>query len=172
MVRIAFRHCGLDSDEFVTQRADLVRPAEVDVLLGDATKAREMLGWKPTVTLEAMIAEMWTRIWPAIAPVWRCNAVASRILVTGACGFVGPHLIAALTAEFPAAEIRAAAADVTDMTSVSDEVRSFVPETCFHLAAVSAVPRANREPLGAWRVNLHGTLHLAAALQSHAPDCT
>jgi GDPmannose 4,6-dehydratase len=58
MVRIAFRHCGLDSDEFVTQRADLVRPAEVDVLLGDATKAREMLGWKPTVTLEAMIAEM------------------------------------------------------------------------------------------------------------------
>jgi GDP-4-dehydro-6-deoxy-D-mannose reductase len=98
--------------------------------------------------------------------------VTPRILVTGAHGFVGPHLIAALTAEFPAAEIRAATADVTDMTSVSDEVRSFVPEICFHLAAVSAVPQANRDPLGAWRVNLHGTLHLAAALQSHAPDCT
>jgi len=77
-----------------------------------------------------------------------------------------------LTAEFPAAEIRAAAADVTDMTAVSDEIRSFVPEACFHLAAVSAVPQANREPLGAWRVNLHGTLYLADALQSHAPDCT
>jgi len=58
MVRIAFSHVGLEADEFVTQRADLVRPAEVDVLLGDATKAHEKLGWKPTITLEAMIAEM------------------------------------------------------------------------------------------------------------------
>jgi GDPmannose 4,6-dehydratase len=58
MVRMAFSHCGLEADEFVTQRADLVRPAEVDVLHGDPTKAREKLGWEPTITLEAMIAEM------------------------------------------------------------------------------------------------------------------
>jgi GDPmannose 4,6-dehydratase len=35
-----------------------MRPAEVDVLLGDATKARERLGWAPSVTLEEMLAEM------------------------------------------------------------------------------------------------------------------
>jgi len=34
------------------------RPAEVDLLVGDATKAREVLGWTPTIELEAMCAEM------------------------------------------------------------------------------------------------------------------
>ena len=58
MVRMAFAHAGLNADEFVTQRADLIRPAEVDVLHGDAGKARETLGWEARTTLEAMIAEM------------------------------------------------------------------------------------------------------------------
>jgi GDPmannose 4,6-dehydratase len=35
-----------------------LRPAEVDLLVGDATKAREVLGWTPTVTLEALCSEM------------------------------------------------------------------------------------------------------------------
>jgi GDPmannose 4,6-dehydratase len=34
------------------------RPAEVDVLLGDSSKAREVLGWKPEITLDQMIREM------------------------------------------------------------------------------------------------------------------
>jgi GDPmannose 4,6-dehydratase len=34
------------------------RPAEVDSLLGDATKARTQLGWEPTVSLQQMIEEM------------------------------------------------------------------------------------------------------------------
>lgn len=38
--------------------AELLRPAEVDVLRGDAAKARERLGWQPTVPLEALVAEM------------------------------------------------------------------------------------------------------------------
>ena len=58
MVRIAFACAGLEADEFVTQDPALMRPAEVDVLLGDASKARAKLGWAPTVTLEAMLAEM------------------------------------------------------------------------------------------------------------------
>ncbi len=37
---------------------DLIRPAEVDYLQGDATKARAKLGWEPTITLEQMLAEM------------------------------------------------------------------------------------------------------------------
>jgi GDPmannose 4,6-dehydratase len=35
-----------------------MRPAEVDVLLGDASKAREKLGWSPETTLETLVAEM------------------------------------------------------------------------------------------------------------------
>jgi GDPmannose 4,6-dehydratase len=34
------------------------RPTEVDLLIGDATKAKEKLGWKPTYTLQRMIKEM------------------------------------------------------------------------------------------------------------------
>ena len=55
---LAFGHAGLDWQEFVGTDAALLRPAEVDVLQGDATKARERLGWAPTVTLEEMVAEM------------------------------------------------------------------------------------------------------------------
>ncbi len=38
--------------------SNFIRPAEVDVLLGDASKARHTLGWRPAVTLEHMIAQM------------------------------------------------------------------------------------------------------------------
>jgi GDPmannose 4,6-dehydratase len=58
MCRVAFSHAGLDWEEFVKTDANHLRPAEVDVLLGDATKARTVLGWQPETSLEEMIAEM------------------------------------------------------------------------------------------------------------------
>lgn len=58
MCRIAFAHVGLDYEAFVKVDPRFLRPAEVDTLLGDASRAREVLGWEPTVTLEEMIAEM------------------------------------------------------------------------------------------------------------------
>jgi GDPmannose 4,6-dehydratase len=56
--RLAFSHADLDFENHVVTRSDLLRPAEVDVLLGDARKAQEKLDWRPTVTLEDMVAEM------------------------------------------------------------------------------------------------------------------
>jgi GDPmannose 4,6-dehydratase len=56
--RIAFGYAGLNYEDHVTTRADLLRPAEVDFLLGDAAKARTKLGWQPTISLEDMAAEM------------------------------------------------------------------------------------------------------------------
>jgi GDPmannose 4,6-dehydratase len=56
--QIAFGYAGLNYEDHVTVRADLLRPAEVDFLLGDADKARRQLGWEPTISLEAMVAEM------------------------------------------------------------------------------------------------------------------
>lgn len=56
--RLAFSHAGLNYEDHVVTSSTLVRPAEVDVLLGDASKAAEKLNWRPEVTLEAMIAEM------------------------------------------------------------------------------------------------------------------
>jgi GDPmannose 4,6-dehydratase len=56
--RLAFAHADLDYQEHVVTRQDLLRPAEVDVLLGDASKARQRLGWTPLISLQEMIAEM------------------------------------------------------------------------------------------------------------------
>jgi len=58
LCRIAFAHAGLEWQTHVRVAERLMRPAEVEVLLGDATKAGTRLGWTPEVGLEAMIAEM------------------------------------------------------------------------------------------------------------------
>ncbi|MFH5925521.1 GDP-mannose 4,6-dehydratase [Roseomonas xinghualingensis] len=58
MARIAFSHVGLDYEEFVKVDPAFMRPAEVDVLLGDASKAKTKLGWEPEISLEDMIKEM------------------------------------------------------------------------------------------------------------------
>jgi GDPmannose 4,6-dehydratase len=56
--RLAFSYAGLNYEDHVVTRSDLIRPAEVDVLQGDAKKAHELLGWRPSITLEDMVAEM------------------------------------------------------------------------------------------------------------------
>ncbi len=56
--RLAFAHVGLDHEAFVRTDPAFLRPAEVDVLLGDAGKAARVLGWRPEIGLEAMVAEM------------------------------------------------------------------------------------------------------------------
>jgi GDPmannose 4,6-dehydratase len=58
LCRIAFSHVGLNFEEFVRTDPRFNRPAEVDVLLGDASKARNQLGWSPEISLEEMIGEM------------------------------------------------------------------------------------------------------------------
>jgi GDPmannose 4,6-dehydratase len=58
LCRIAFGHVGLDPDEHVVTTPGLLRPAEVEVLLGDSSKAQQALGWRPETPLEDMIAEM------------------------------------------------------------------------------------------------------------------
>jgi GDPmannose 4,6-dehydratase len=58
LLEIAFGHLGLDYREFVVIDPRLVRPAEVDLLLGDQSKARKVLGWKPTVTFEELVKMM------------------------------------------------------------------------------------------------------------------
>jgi GDPmannose 4,6-dehydratase len=54
----AFAEVGLDYRDFVVTDERLRRPAEVDQLVGDASKARTVLGWKPEYTFEDMIKEM------------------------------------------------------------------------------------------------------------------
>jgi GDPmannose 4,6-dehydratase len=58
MCEIAFRCVGLSMGDHVVIDPALFRPAEVELLLGDASKAQRKLGWQATVTLESMITEM------------------------------------------------------------------------------------------------------------------
>jgi GDPmannose 4,6-dehydratase len=56
--RIAFRHVGLDYEDYVVVDPKFFRPAEVDVLQGNAAKARDKLGWRPKTSLEELITMM------------------------------------------------------------------------------------------------------------------
>jgi GDPmannose 4,6-dehydratase len=58
LVEVAFGHAGLDWQKHVRTDPALIRPAEVDHLIGDASKAKRVLGWTPTVSFEQLIAMM------------------------------------------------------------------------------------------------------------------
>jgi GDPmannose 4,6-dehydratase len=55
---LAFRHAGLNMEDHVVVDPRFMRPAEVDVLLGDPAKAKARLGWEPRTSLEMLIGEM------------------------------------------------------------------------------------------------------------------
>jgi len=57
-VRIAFEHVDLDYKKYVKTDPRFVRPAEVDILLGDSSYARKKLGWEPTVSFEQLVEMM------------------------------------------------------------------------------------------------------------------
>jgi GDPmannose 4,6-dehydratase len=58
LVEAAFGHAGLDWQKYVRLDPALLRPAEVDHLIGDASKARRVLGWDPSITFEQLVAMM------------------------------------------------------------------------------------------------------------------
>lgn len=58
LVEIAFGHVGLDWRKHVVVDPRFIRPAEVDLLVADAGRARAELGWRPTVSFEELVAMM------------------------------------------------------------------------------------------------------------------
>ena len=58
LVRIAFEHAGLDPEEHVRLDPRFLRPAEVEHLVGDASKARDKLGWEPRTSFKEMVRLM------------------------------------------------------------------------------------------------------------------
>ncbi|HEV8197202.1 MAG TPA: GDP-mannose 4,6-dehydratase [Gemmatimonadales bacterium] len=58
LVETAFSHVGLDWRQYVVSDPAFMRPAEVDVLQADPSKARDELGWKPTVDFKALVEMM------------------------------------------------------------------------------------------------------------------
>ena len=58
LCELAFAEVGLDANDFVRVDPRYLRPAEVDLLLGDATKARNVLGWRPSVSFPQLVKMM------------------------------------------------------------------------------------------------------------------
>lgn len=58
LVEVAFGHAGLDWQKYVRTDPSLLRPAEVDHLIGDASKARAVLGWTPSVDFAGLVTMM------------------------------------------------------------------------------------------------------------------
>jgi GDPmannose 4,6-dehydratase len=72
LVELAFGHVGLDYRKYVVSDPRFHRPAEVDVLLADPTRARTELGWKPRVSFPELVAMM------VDADMTRLSAAARR----------------------------------------------------------------------------------------------
>lgn len=58
LVRVAFDHAGLNWKDYVKVDPAFFRPAEVDLLIGDPTRARNELGWKPAVDFPGLVRMM------------------------------------------------------------------------------------------------------------------
>jgi len=116
--------------------------------------------------------------------VLHANKSVPRILLTGATGFVGPRLLAALRqssfhdAQFRLWGYRPAAGvpdsltniDICSAAAVAAAVAQFKPTHVVHLAAQSHVPTSFKQPELTWRINVMGTLNLFEALRKHVPQ--
>jgi GDPmannose 4,6-dehydratase len=58
LCEVAFERAGLDYHDYIVQDERYFRPAEVDLLVGDASKAGRVLGWEPSVTFKELIQTM------------------------------------------------------------------------------------------------------------------
>jgi len=58
LCELAFSHVGLNYEDYVVQDERFFRPAEVDLLIGDSSRARSALGWKPNVAFPDLVSMM------------------------------------------------------------------------------------------------------------------
>lgn len=93
------------------------------------------------------------------------------VLITGANGFAGQHVLALLARAHPDLTVIAARTDITNRAEMHRLITETKPACCLHLAAIAAIGVARAEPDQAWNVNLQGTLNIAEALSNAAPQC-
>lgn len=156
------------------------RPAEVDLLLGDPSKAREQMGWRPQVSFDELVCRMVQHDVPAhLTREGVLHAPESKvILVTGGTGLVGHGVQAVLDGTaigdaprwFRRQEnevwvfVSSKDADLTDMASTRKLFVKHRPTHCLHLAArVGGLFRNMRQPLDFFVDNMRMNMNVLAA---------
>jgi GDPmannose 4,6-dehydratase len=76
---LAFGHVGLNWQDHIVQDERYMRPAEVDLLIGDASKARAALGWQPETSFEDLVAMLVDADLAALQGEWRPEPLAAAI---------------------------------------------------------------------------------------------
>jgi len=98
-----------------------------------------------------------------------------KVLVTGADGFVGAHLVQALRARGDSVEPWGGpegqrGLEITDARAVESRMREALPDGVVHLAGMSSVARSHEQPSAAVQVNVLGAAHVLEAVRRHAPE--
>ncbi len=156
LVELAFAHAGLDWRKHVVVDPVLKRPAEVDLLLGDASKAHDKLGWSPKVRFPELVRDdggCRPRALPhpplpltRMGDFWRDK----RVVVTGGGGFLGSAVVDTLAKRGCHAPFvpRSRDYDLRKEADIVRLLRDARPELIIHLAAVVGGIGANRENPG------------------------
>lgn len=152
---------------------------------GNAREAGEKIGWEPEPPIEEMAEADCRQLTLYECPKRSKELYFMKVLITGANGFVGQHVIEELGARFPSAQIIATSKnptampghgeitglDVTDRVAVEALVEEHSPTHVAHLAGIASPATAASDPDLAWQVHLHGTLNVAYAILKIVPQC-
>jgi GDPmannose 4,6-dehydratase len=160
----AFGHVGLDWSKYVELDPRYLRPTEVDLLIGDATKARTKLGWAPKVGFQELVRMMVDadlalvdrevrgarrgRAQPRVSDFWR----ERRVLVTGGAGFLGSYVLEALRRRGCASPFvpRARDYDLVRREGIERALDAGAPDLIIHLAARVGGIGANKDNPGSF----------------------
>ena len=94
-----------------------------------------------------------------------------RVLVTGAAGFVGGHLLPRLAAQGHEAIAVDREVEIGDASAVATAVREAAPDALIHLAGLSSVALSRERPLATWRTNYVGSRNVLEAVRRVRPNC-